>query len=94
MMETIRKYLSEQLGYAPYEVEITMEDLEAATPESRKMVLKLIDGMDVSHYSCGDYSVGKLMSEKGLNAIASILAIDNLKKDYDRYARLLQRPNK
>ena len=94
MMDKIKKYLSEELGYEPYEVDITIEDIEKVDQESLSKIVAYISGENVLDYSYQDYSVAKLVNEKGFNVIASIIAISNLKKDYDYYVALYNRPIK
>lgn len=94
MMDKIKKYLSEELGYEPYEVDITIEDIEKVDQESLSKIVAFISGENVLDYSYQDYSVAKLVNEKGFNVIASIIAISNLKKDYDYYVTLYNRPIK
>ena len=94
MMDKIKNYLSEELGYEPYEVDITIEDIEKVDQESLSKIVAFISGENVLDYSYQDYSVAKLVNEKGFNVIASIIAISNLKKDYDYYVNLYNRPIK
>lgn len=94
MMDKIKKYLSEELGYEPYEIDITIEDIEKVDQESLSKIVAFISGENVLDYSYQDYSVAKLVNEKGFNVIASIIAISNLKKDYDYYVTLYNRPIK
>ena len=94
MMDKIKKYLSEELGYEPYEVDITIEDIEKVDQESLSKIVAFISGENILDYSYRDYSVAKLVNEKGFNVIASIIAISNLKKDYDYYVTLYNRPIK
>ena len=93
-MDNIKKYLSEQLEYEPYEVELTIADIEKAGKECIEKVKEYIAGKDVSNYAYRDYSVKSLMDSKRFNAIAAILAISCLKRDYDYYSTLYRRPMK
>ena len=94
MMEIIKKFLLEELGYEQFEVDLTIEDIERVDQDSFEIIMKYISGEDVSEYGYRDYTVKKLMTEKGFNAIASIIAVSNLKKDYEYYSNLFSKPIK
>lgn len=94
MMDKIKRYLSEVLGYESYEVDITIEDIEKVDQESLSRILAYVSGESVLDYSYRDYSVAKFVNDKGFNVIASVIAISNLKKDYNYYQTLYNRPIK
>lgn len=93
-MTNIENFLIEQLHYEQYEVEITIEDIHNADSESQQVVEEYIRGQDVSNYGYGQYTVERLVNEKGFNTVAAILSIANLKKDYNKFDALYKRPIK
>lgn len=93
-MTKVEKFLSDKLGYEQYEIDITLEDIGKMDEESQLILERYIDGEDVSDYSEGEYSVGKLIKEKGFNVVAAIISIANLKVDYDKYDAMYKRPIK
>lgn len=93
-MNKLEKFLIDELEYEPYEVEITIEDIRNMDEETQDIIEKYIDGECVKNYSYRYYSVEKLMNEKGFNAIAAIISIGYLKKDYDKYSELYKKPIK
>ena len=90
-MIDIKGFLADSLHYEPFEIEITMEDIQSADEESKAAIEKYVQGVDISEYGYQSFTVKKLMEEKGFNAIAAILSISNLKKDYSKYAELYNR---
>lgn len=93
-MTKVEKFLSEKLGYEQYEIDITLEDIEKMDEESQSVLERYIDGEDVSEYSEGDYSVGRLIKDKGFNVVAAIISISNLKVNYEKYDAMYKRPIK
>ena len=93
-MNKLEKFLIDELEYEQYEVEIIIEDIQNLDEESQDIIEKYIDGKCVKNYSYKDYSVERLMNEKGFNTIASIISIGNLKRDYDKYSELYKKPIK
>ena len=90
-MIDIEGFLANILHYEPFEIEITMEDIQSADEESKSVIEQYIQGADISEYGYRYFTVKKLMEEKGFNAIAAILSISNLKKDYTKYVALYER---
>lgn len=80
--------LMERFGYKEYEAELTIEDINEMDEESKEMLKKYFAGNDIWEYACGDFSVYKLHNNYGFNVIASILAISNLKKDYNLFSQM------
>ena len=93
-MVEIRRFLREKLEYEQYEIDITIEDIGKVDQDSLAKIMEYVSGNDVSDYGCRDYTVERLVKEKGFNVIASIIAISNLKKDYEHYSELFSRPIK
>lgn len=93
-MNKLEQFLINELGYEPFEVEITVEDIRGLDEETQKIIERYIDGENVISYSFRDYSVERLMNEKGFNTIAAIISIGCLKKDYEKYSELYKKPIK
>ena len=80
--------LMERFGYKEYEADLTVEDIAEMDEESKIVLDKYFKGDDVSEYACKEFSVKLLHTMYGFNIIASILAISNLKQDYDEFSKL------
>ena len=83
-----RSILINRFGYKEYEADLTVEDINEMDEESKNILENYFSDKDVTNYSCGDFSVKKLHDEFGFNVIASILAISNLKKDYNKFSAM------
>lgn len=90
----LEEILVSRYNYTEDEAALTAQDLRSMDSESTDILHAMLQGQDVSGFACGDYSVGFLMEEKGLNIIAAILSIDELKKDYKNYSKILEAGNK
>lgn len=91
---SLEEILVDRYNYSEDEAAITAQDLGSMDSESTDMLHVALQGQDVSGFACGDYSVGFLMEKKGLNIIAAILSIDELKKDYKNFSKILEAGNK
>lgn len=78
----------ERFDYKEYEADLIIEDICNMDDESREVLEKYFEGGSISDYSCGDFSIDKLHTVYGFNIIASVLAISNLKQDYDKFSQL------
>ena len=83
-----KSILTERFGYKEFEADLTIEDIQDMDEESRQILNKYFEGMDVSEYAYREFSVAELHTMYGFNVIASILAISNLKQDYDFFSDL------
>ena len=83
-----RSILINRFGYKEYEADLTVEDINEMDEESKNILENYFSDKGVMNYSCGDFSVKKLHDEFGFNVIASILAISNLKKDYNKFSAM------
>lgn len=92
--EKLIKYLKDELGYSEFEIGITLEELESIDQESYSMIEALLDDQDISGYAYRDYSVGSLVLDKGFNLVSAVIAISDLKDDYEYYSELFSRPIK
>ena len=90
----LEEILVDQYNYTEGEASLTAQDLGSMDSESTDILYAALQGQDVSDFACGDYSVGFLVEEKGLNIISAILSIDELKKDYKNYSKILEAGNK
>lgn len=89
-MKDYNRILIEEYGYTPYEAELTMEDIQEMDEESKNALDTYLAGKDVVAYGYKEYTVESLMSSYFMNEIAAIIAISELKKDYDGFLEILK----
>lgn len=89
-MRDYKSILTEDYGYTPYEAELTIEDIQKMDEESKKALELYLSGEDVIAYGFREYTVKTLMSNYSMNEIAALLAISELKRDYDGFSEILK----
>lgn len=82
--------LIEEYGYTPYEAELTVEDIREMDEETRNVLNLYLSGEKIGSYGYRDYSVETLMSKYSMNEIAALIAVSELKKDYDGFVEILK----
>ncbi len=89
-MRDYNKILIEQYGYTQYEAELTIEDIQEMDEETKAALDMYLSGKSISAYGYKEYTVEILMSRYSMNAIAALIAISELKKDYDGFLEILK----
>lgn len=82
--------LIEEYGYTPYEAELTIEDIREMDEETKNVLDMYLSGKSIISYGYRDYSVETLVSDYSMNEIAALIAISELKKDYDGFVKILK----
>lgn len=82
--------LIEEYGYTPYEAELTIEDIREMDEETKNALDMYLSGKSIISYGYRDYSVETLVSDYSMNEIAALIAISELKKDYDGFVKILK----
>lgn len=82
--------LIEEYGYTPYEAELTIEDIREMDEETKNTLDMYLSGKSIISYGYRDYSVETLVSDYSMNEIAALIAIAELKKDYDGFVEILK----
>lgn len=82
--------LIEEYGYTPYEAELTIEDIREMDEETKNTLDMYLSGKSIISYGHRDYSVETLVSDYSMNEIAALIAISELKKDYDGFVDILK----
>lgn len=82
--------LIEEYGYTPYEAELTIEDIREMDEETKNALDMYLSGKSIISYGYRDYSVETLVSDYSMNEIAALIAISELKKDYDGFVEILK----
>lgn len=82
--------LIEEYGYTPYEAELTIEDIQEMDEETRDALDMHLSGKNITAYGYREHTVETLMSSYSMNEIAALIAISELKKDYDGFVEILK----
>lgn len=82
--------LIEEYGYTPYEAELTIEDFNEMDEETKNKLDMYFSGESISTYGYREYTVETLISNYSMNEIAALIAISELKKDYDGFVKILK----
>ena len=82
--------LIEEYGYTPYEAELTIEDIHEMDEETRNALDMYLSGKSIIAYGYRNYTVEILTSDYSMNEIAALIAISELKKDYDGFEEILK----
>lgn len=82
--------LIEEYGYTPYEAELTIEDIHEMDKDTKNALDMYLSGKNITTYGYKEYTVGILMSSYSMNEIAALIAISELKKDYDGFLEILK----
>lgn len=89
-MRDYYKTLIEEYGYTAYEAELTIEDIHEMDEETKHALDMYLSGKSIISYGYRDYSVETLISDYSMNEIAALIAISELKKDYDGFVEILK----
>lgn len=89
-MRDYYKTLIEEYGYTPYEAELTIEDIREMDEETKHALDMYLSGKSIISYGYRDYSVETLISDYSMNEIAALIAISELKKNYDGFVEILK----
>lgn len=82
--------LIEEYGYTPYEAELTIEDFNEMDEETKNKLDMYLSGNSITTYGYREYTVESLISNYSMNEIAALIAISELKKDYDGFVEILK----
>ena len=82
--------LIEEYGYTPYEAELTIEDIHEMDEETKNALDMYLSGKSIIAYGYRNYTVETLISDYSMNEIAALIAISELKKDYDGFVEILK----